>query len=332
LPGFGGAILLWVGGLHVINGKITLGDFLSFSAYLGMLIRPMVTLGFIVNTFERGAASMERINKIFDEKPEIYDDEDVRDDIKTVQGEIEFRELTFAYPDSPPVLKNINLKIPSGATVAIVGPTGCGKTTLVNLLARIYQAERGTLFVDGVDIHDIPVKTLRSNIGFIQQEPFLFSDLLRNNIAYGNENASEVQIKEASHAADLLTQIEEFPDGLQTFLGERGVTISGGQKQRTALARAILISPNILVLDDAFASVDTHTEDTILTHLKDIMADRTTILISHRISTVKSADLIVVLKDGEIVERGTHEELLVQNGIYANIHEKQLLQEELDEL
>jgi ATP-binding cassette subfamily B protein len=332
LPGFGAVILLWVGGLHVINGEITLGDFVSFNAYLTMLIRPMVTLGFIVNTFERGAASMERINKIFDEKPEIYDDEDVRDDIKTVQGEIEFRELTFAYPDSPPVLKNINLKIPSGATVAIVGPTGCGKTTLVNLLARIYQAERGTLFVDGVDIHDIPVKTLRSNIGFIQQEPFLFSDLLRNNIAYGNENASEVQIKEASHAADLLTQIEEFPDGLQTFLGERGVTISGGQKQRTALARAILISPNILVLDDAFASVDTHTEDTILTHLKDIMADRTTILISHRISTVKSADLIVVLKDGEIVERGTHEELLVQNGIYANIHEKQLLQEELDEL
>ena len=332
LPGFGAVILLWVGGLHVINGEITLGDFVSFNAYLTMLIRPMVTLGFIVNTFERGAASMERINKIFDEKPEIYDDEDVRDDIKTVQGEIEFRELTFAYPDSPPVLKNINLKIPSGATVAIVGPTGCGKTTLVNLLARIYQAERGTLFVDGVDIHNIPVKTLRSNIGFIQQEPFLFSDLLRNNIAYGNENASEVQIKEASHAADLLTQIEEFPDGLQTFLGERGVTISGGQKQRTALARAILISPNILVLDDAFASVDTHTEDTILTHLKDIMADRTTILISHRISTVKSADLIVVLKDGEIVERGTHEELLVQNGIYANIHEKQLLQEELDEL
>ena len=331
LPGLGGVILLWVGGLHVINGKITLGDFVSFSAYLGMLIRPMITLGFIVNTFERGAASMERINKILDEKPEIYDDEDVREDIKAIRGEIELRNLTFAYPDSPPVLKNIDLKIPSGATVAIVGPTGCGKTTLVNLLARIYQAERGTLFIDGVDIHDIPLKTLRSNIGFIQQEPFLFSDLLKNNIAYGSENASEVQIKEAAHAADLLTQIEEFPDGLETFLGERGVTISGGQKQRTALARAILVNPNILVLDDAFASVDTHTEDTILTHLKSIMADRTTILISHRISTVKSADLIVVLKDGEIVERGTHEELLEHRGIYANIHEKQLLQEELDE-
>ena len=332
LPGFGAVILLWVGGLHVINGKITLGDFVSFNAYLTMLIRPMVTLGFIVNTFERGAASMERINKIFDEKPEIYDSENVRDDIKTVQGEIELRNLTFAYPDSPPVLRNINLKIPGGTTVAIVGPTGSGKTTLVSLLARIYQAERGALFVDGVDIHDIPLRTLRSNIGFIQQEPFLFSDLLKNNIAYGSENVSDVQIKEAAHAADLLAQIEEFPDGLETFLGERGVTISGGQKQRTALARAILISPNILILDDAFASVDTHTEDTILTHLKSIMADRTTILISHRISTVKSANLIVVLKDGEIVERGTHEELLVQNGIYANIHEKQLLQEELEEL
>ena len=332
LPGFGAVILLWVGGLHVINGEITLGDFVSFNAYLTMLIRPMVTLGFIVNTFERGAASMERINKIFDEKPEIYDSENVRDDIKTVQGEIELRNLTFAYPDSPPVLRNINLKIPGGTTVAIVGPTGSGKTTLVSLLARIYQAERGALFVDGVDIHDIPLRTLRSNIGFIQQEPFLFSDLLKNNIAYGSENVSDVQIKEAAHAADLLAQIEEFPDGLETFLGERGVTISGGQKQRTALARAILISPNILILDDAFASVDTHTEDTILTHLKSIMVDRTTILISHRISTVKSANLIVVLKDGEIVERGTHEELLVQNGIYANIHEKQLLQEELDEL
>ncbi|MBI1924745.1 ABC transporter ATP-binding protein, partial [Candidatus Poribacteria bacterium] len=286
--------------------------------------------GFVVNSFQRGAASMERINTILDEKPEIYDGDNVRRDIKTIQGEIEFKNLNFAYPGGPPVLKNINLKIEGASTLAIVGPTGSGKTTLVNLIPRIRQAERGSVFIDGVDIQDIPLQVLRSHIGFVEQEPFLFSDLLRNDIAYGVEEANDVEIKEVAHSADLLAQIEEFPEGLDTFLGERGVTISGGQKQRTAIARAIMIRPKILILDDAFASVDTHTEDTILTRLKDIMEERTTILISHRISTVKSADVIVVLKDGEIVERGTHEELLTLNGIYAGIHEKQLLQEELE--
>lgn len=332
LPGIGGVVLLWLGGVHVISGKITLGDFVSFNAYLAMLVRPMIMLGFVVNSFQRGAASMERINTILDEKPEIYDGENVRRDIKTIQGGIEFKNLNFAYPGGPPVLKNINLKIERASTVAIVGPTGSGKTTLVNLTPRIRQAERGMLFIDGVDVQDIPLQVLRSNIGFVEQEPFLFSDLLRNDIAYGVEKASDVEIKEVAHIADVLAQIEEFPEGLDTFLGERGVTISGGQKQRTAIARAIMIRPKILILDDAFASVDTHTEDTILTRLKDIMEERTTLIISHRISTVKSADMIVVLKDGEIVERGTHEELLTLNGIYAGIHEKQLLQEELDEL
>ncbi len=332
LPGIGILVLLWLGGTHVIEEKITFGDFVSFLFYLMILVRPMLRLGFVVNAFERGAASMGRISQILDEQPEIFDDENVRRDIKSIQGDIEFRNLNFAYHDGPIVLKNINLKIDRGKTVAIVGPTGCGKTTLVNLLPCIYKAERGMIFIDGVDIWDIPLQVLRSDIGFVEQEPFLFSGSLRNNIAYGVENVSDIQVKEVARTTDLLGQIEEFPDGLDTYLGERGITISGGQKQRTALARAIAIHPRILIMDSAFANVDTHTEDTILNRLKDVMAERTTIIISHRISTVKSADLIVVMKDGEIVERGTHEILLKRNGVYAGIYEKQLLQEELDTL
>ena len=297
-----------------------------------MLVRPMITLGFIVNTFERGAASMDRMNAILNEKPEIFDGEEVNWGIKGIEGEIEFRNLNFTYPDGQPVLKNINLKIERGTTLAIVGGTGSGKSTLVNLIPRIRQAERGTVFVDGVDIQDIPLKVLRSNIGFVEQEPFLFSDYLRNNITYGLETAKDEEVEEAAHSADLLAQIEEFPNGLETFLGERGITISGGQRQRSALARAIIIKPKILVLDDAFASVDTQTEDTILSRLDEIMKDRTTILISHRISTVKDADHIIVLNDGSIVETGTHEQLLEHNGIYAGIYETQLLQDELEEL
>ena len=331
LPGIGGVVLLWMGGLHVIEGKITLGDFVAFSAYLGMLVRPMITLGFIVNTFERGAASMDRINAILNEKPEIFDSEQVKWSIKDLEGEIEFRNLNFDYPDGTPVLKDINLKIERGMTLAIVGGTGSGKSTLVNLIPRIRQAERGAIFIDGVDIQDIPLNVLRSNIGFVEQEPFLFSDYLRNNITYGLETADDEEVKSAAHTADLLEQIEEFPDGLETFLGERGITISGGQRQRSALARAIIIKPKILILDDAFANVDTQTEDTILNRLAEIMKDRTTVLISHRISTVKNADHIIVLNEGSIVETGTHEQLIEYNGIYNGIYETQLLQEELEE-
>ena len=331
LPGIGGVVLLWMGGLHVIEGKITLGDFVAFSAYLGMLVRPMITLGFIVNTFERGAASMDRMNAILNEKPEIFDGEQVKWSIKDIEGEIEFRNLNFDYPDGTPVLKDINLKIERGMTLAIVGGTASGKSTLVKLIPRIRQAERGTIFIDGVDIQDIPLNVLRSNIGFVEQEPFLFSDYLRNNITYGLETSEDEEVRDAAHTADLLEQIEEFPDGLETFLGERGITISGGQRQRSALARAIIIKPKILILDDAFANVDTQTEDTILSRLAEIMKDRTTILISHRISTVKNADHIIVLNEGSIVETGTHEQLLAHHGIYAGIHETQLLQEELEE-
>ncbi len=332
LPGIGIAVLLGMGGLRVVNGEMSLGTFVAFNAYLMMLIRPMITLGFIVNTFERGAASMGRIHAILNEKPEIFDGEQVKWGIKDIEGEIEFRNLNFAYPDGTPVLKGISLKIERGKTLAIVGGTGSGKSTLVNLIPRIRQAKRGTVFVDGVDIQDIPLNVLRSSIGVVEQEPFLFSDYLQNNIAYGLETPEAAQIRDAAHTADLLEQIEEFPDGLETLLGERGLTISGGQRQRTALARAIIIKPKILILDDAFANVDTQTEDTILSRLTEIMKDRTTILISHRISTVKDADHIVVLDEGSIVETGTHEQLLEQNGIYAGIYETQLLQAELEEL
>lgn len=330
LPGIGAIVLLWLGGLHVIQGKIMLGDFVAFNAYLAMLIRPVIMLGFIVNRFAQGTASIDRINLILNQKPEICDEEGVDEKITELNGEIEFRHLTFAYSDSSPVLKDINFKIDSGSTVAIVGATGAGKTTLVGLIPRIYQPERGSVFIDGTDIRDIPLETLRTSIGMVQQEPFLFSDLLKNNIAYGADSATETEIEVAAHNADLLSQIDEFPNRFDTHVGERGKTLSGGQKQRTAIARAVMTPPKILILDDAFANVDTHTEDTILDRLKQVGSDCTTILISHRISTVKAADQIVVLHDGRIVETGTHQDLVSQNGIYANIQQKQLLKEEIE--
>ena len=330
LPGIGAIVLLWLGGLHVIQGKIMLGDFVAFNAYLAMLIRPVIMLGFIVNRFAQGTASIDRINLILNQKPEICDEEGVDEKITELNGEIEFRHLTFAYSDSSPVLKDINFKIDSGSTVAIVGATGAGKTTLVGLIPRIYQPERGSVFIDGTDIRDIPLETLRTSIGMVQQESFLFSDLLKNNIAYGADSATETEIEVAAHNADLLSQIDEFPNRFDTHVGERGKTLSGGQKQRTAIARAIMTPPKILILDDAFANVDTHTEDTILDRLKQVGSDCTTILISHSISTVKAADQIVVLHDGRIVETGTHQDLVSQNGIYANIQQKQLLKEEIE--
>ena len=330
LPGIGAIVLLWLGGLHVIQGKIMLGDFVAFNAYLAMLIRPVIMLGFIVNRFAQGTASIDRINLILNQKPEICDEEGVDEKITELNGEIEFRHLTFAYSDSSPVLKDINFKIDSGSTVAIVGATGAGKTTLVGLIPRIYQPERGSVFIDGTDIRDIPLETLRTSIGMVQQESFLFSDLLKNNIAYGADSATETEIEVAAHNADLLSQIDEFPNRFDTHVGERGKTLSGGQKQRTAIARAVMTPPKILILDDAFANVDTHTEDTILGRLKQVGSDCTTILISHRISTVKAADQIVVLHDGRIVETGTHQDLVSQNGIYANIQQKQLLKEEIE--
>ena len=330
-PGIGTIIVLWLGGTHVVDGKITLGEFVAFNSYLMMLVFPMVELGFVINAFQRGAASMGRISQIMDEKPEIQDAHDVIKDVQ-INGEIEFRNLTFTYNSSEPVLRDVNLKIPRGSTLAIVGPTGSGKSTMINLIPRLYNVEPGMLFIDGIDITRIPLHTLRSSIGYVSQEPYLFSEAIGENITYGVEKAGEDKIKEATDIAQLLDDVEDFTNKFDTELGERGVTVSGGQKQRIALARAIITRPQILILDDAFASVDTNTEEEILTRLKDFMKERTSIIISHRVSTVKSADLIIVLMEGEIVEQGNHDELLTLDGIYAELHRKQLLKKELEEL
>jgi ATP-binding cassette subfamily B multidrug efflux pump len=314
----------------VLLHKISLGDFVAFNTYIVMLTWPIIALGWVINLFQRGTASMGRINEILVARSEITDAE-VAPDLKTattLRGEIEFRHLDFSY-NGVPVLKDVNLKIPAGSSLAIVGPTGSGKTTLVNLLPRIYDAPAGTLLIDGRPIREYPLETLRHNIGFVPQETFLFSDSVRENIAFGAETATDDQVQRAAAAANIAGDIEGFPEGYKTMVGERGITLSGGQKQRSAIARAIIRDPRILVLDDALSSVDTYTEETILNHLREVMRDRTTIFISHRVSTVRNADRIAVLHEGSVVELGTHEELLARNGYYTDLYNKQLLEEEL---
>jgi ATP-binding cassette subfamily B protein len=273
---------------------------------------------------------MGRINEILVAQPEITDAAVAPDlrQTQTLRGEIEFRHLDFSY-DGVPVLKDVNLTVAAGSSLAIVGPTGSGKTTLVSLLPRIYDAQPGSLLIDGRPIREYPLEALRRNIGFVPQETFLFSDSVRENIAFGVETASDEQVRNAAEAANIATDIEGFPEGYSTMVGERGITLSGGQKQRSAIARAIIRDPRILVLDDALSSVDTYTEEKILNHLREVMRDRTTIFISHRVSTVRSADRIAVLHEGRVVELGTHEELLARSGYYTDLYNKQLLEEEL---
>ncbi len=329
-------LVLWLGGREVLSGRITPGGFVAFNTYMVQLTWPVIALGWVINIFQRGTASMGRINEILVEKPEIEDSPEVKtagEDVRSAQitGEIEFRGLNFAY-NGVPVLHDINLRIPAGSSLAIVGPTGSGKTTLVSLIPRIYDTEPSGVWIDGKPVRQYPIESLRRQIGFVPQETFLFSETVRENIAFGKEDATDEVVRSAAKAANIATDIEEFPEKYQTMVGERGITLSGGQKQRTAIARAIIRNPRILILDDALSSVDTHTEDKILNHLREIMQDRTTIFISHRVSTVRNADRIAVLHAGRIVELGTHEELIARNGYYSDLYNKQLLEEELAEV
>lgn len=313
----------------VLSGAMSVGDFVKFSTYMMQLTWPIIALGWVINIFQRGTASLIRINEIMQEPPEIKDAPDARD--REIEGEIEFRGLNFDY-DGKPVLHGVNLLVPAGNSLAIVGPTGSGKTTLVSLIPRIYDAEPGTVLVDGRPIREYSMASLRRNIGFVPQETFLFSDRIRENIALGVDSATDREIHDAAEAANIAADIESFPEGYDTLVGERGITLSGGQKQRTAIARALIRNPKILILDDALSSVDTHTEDKILNHLREVMQGRTTIFISHRVSTVRNADRIAVLHGGRIVELGTHDELLALNGYYSDLYNKQLLEEELAEV
>ncbi len=326
-------IVIWAGGTKVINQEITLGELTAFVVFLGFLIWPMIAFGWVTNIIQQGEASMKRLNKIFAEPYEIDDSTDIDSSIKEIKGDVEFKNVSFRYSENLPyVLKDLNLRIPGNSTLAIMGYTGSGKTTFVNLIPRLYDSTAGNILIDGVDTKKIPLGVLRTNIGLVQQESFLFSDTVMNNLSYGIREIDEKRVLEAASIAQFDSDVQTFPQKYETIVGERGITFSGGQKQRASLARALAIDPKILILDDSFSAVDTHTEEEILKKIKEFMKSRTTIIISHRISTVKDADQIIVLSDGKIAEQGTHNELVELGGIYADLHQKQLLEKELEEI
>lgn len=326
-------VVIWIGGGKVISGEMNLGEIAAFVMYLSILIWPVIAFGWVINIIQQAEASMKRLNKIFSEPYEIDDSEITDHSIKDLKGEIIFKNVSFSYSEAlPEIIKNINLTIPVGSTLAIIGHTGSGKTSLINLIPRLYDVTSGEIIIDGRNIKDIPLDVLRTNISVVQQESFLFSDTVYGNLSYGLREIDENHVKAVSRIANFDKDVESFPDGYKTIVGERGITFSGGQKQRASLARALATDPKILILDDSFSAVDTHTEEEILKNLKEFMNNRTSIIISHRISTVKDADNIVVIDKGTIAEQGTHEELVALNGIYADLHYKQLLEKELEEL
>lgn len=326
-------IVIWLGGGKVISKEMNLGEITAFIAYLNILIWPMIAFGWVLNIIQQAEASMKRLNKIFSEPNEIEDSEITDKAITEIQGDIEFKNITFKYGEHLPIiLDNINLKIPRGTTIAIVGRTGSGKSSLINLIPRLYDVTTGEVLIDGIDVRKIPLDVLRTSVGLVPQESFLFSDTVANNISYGLKNIDIEKVITASKIAAFDKDVSSFPQGYDTIVGERGITFSGGQKQRASIARALAVDPKILILDDSFSAVDTHTEEEILTSLKSFMKGRTSIIISHRISTVKDADTIIVLHNGKIAELGTHDELISLGGIYADLHYKQLLEKELEEL
>jgi len=326
-------IVIWVGGIKVIDGAMNLGEMTAFIVYLGILIWPMIAVGWVINIVQQAEASMKRVNNIFAQPYEIEDNENTDYEISNLKGNIEFKNVSFRYNEHfPEIIKKINLKIPAGSSLAIMGYTGSGKTSLINLIPRLYDCTEGEVLIDGNNVKKIPLGTLRKNIGMVQQEPFLFSDSVINNISYGLKEIDEDRVKKVSEIANFDNDVKQFPNKYETMVGERGITFSGGQKQRCSLARALAIDPQILILDDSFSAIDTHTEEDILNNLRTYLNGKTSIIISHRISTVKDANNIIVLDEGKIAEEGNHEKLIALDGIYAELYYKQLLEEELKEI
>lgn len=322
--------VIWRGGYLVIEGRIGLGDFTAFLFALFSLVWPVTSFGWILTLYQRGSVGMKRILEVMLERPEIADTAATRTDIAAIEGRIEFDNVTFGYGERP-VLHEISFTVEAGQTVAVVGPTGSGKSTLVSLLMREYEPSAGSVRVDGIDVRRIPLRVLRDAIGYVPQDTFLFSESVGSNLALGRPEATREEMDFAADVAQFLDTVRELPQGYDTLLGERGINLSGGQKQRLAIARAIVRDPKILILDDALSSVDTHTEERILQGLKPVAAARTTLIISHRISSIRHADLILVLEDGRLVAQGRHDELVAAGGLYADLYERQLLEEELEE-